>query len=90
MAQPNWYRKCVGCGTAQHKKELLRIVFSKNKMLQIDTEQTKPGRGSYICPKTACAQSAQQNHGIERSLRCEIARSFYNLLIQQVEKIEHQ
>ncbi|MBC8179483.1 YlxR family protein [candidate division KSB1 bacterium] len=81
MAQPNWYRKCVGCGTARHKKELLRIALGKNNLLQIDENQTKPGRGTYICPKLTCAKSAQQNHGFEKSLRCQINKSFYHTLI---------
>jgi uncharacterized protein len=89
MAQPNWYRKCVGCGIAAHKKELLRIVFSKTNSFQIDENQKKPGRGIYICRKTSCAKSAQQNQSLEKSLHREVDQSFYDLLIQQVEKIEH-
>ena len=87
MAQPNWHRKCVGCGTARHKKELLRIVFKKNKSLEIDKNQTKQGRGIYICPKLTCAESAKHNHGIERSLRLEIDRSFYQTLISMLKVI---
>jgi len=89
MAQPNWYRKCIGCGKARHKKELLRIVYDKNNLLQIDPEKTKHGRGIYVCPQLKCVLSAKQNRGIEKSLHKEINPSFYDVLIQQVEKLEH-
>ena len=89
MAQPNWYRKCVACGNARPKNELLRIVKQKDKLLEIDFEQVKPGRGAYCCPRKECAMLAEKKYGLEKSYRCDIDRSFYKQLIKQVEKIEH-
>ena len=89
MAQPNWYRKCVACGKARHKNELLRIVKQKDNLLEIDFEQVKPGRGAYVCPRKECVMLAEKKYGLEKSYRCDINRSFYKQLIKQVEKIEH-
>lgn len=89
MAQPNWYRICVGCGKARHKKELLRIVKSPGNHLEIDRAQDKPGRGAYICPKTECAMIAKKRQSFNRTFRMEIGQEFYNDLIQWMAQIEH-
>jgi len=89
MAQPNWYRICVGCGQARHKKELLRIVRCQDNHLEIDFEQKMPGRGAYICPNPECAKLAKTKRGFNRSYHTEVDRTFYDQLIQQVKKIEH-
>ena len=89
MALPNWYRICVGCGQARHKKELLRIVKCQDNYLDIDQHQKKPGRGAYICRNRQCAILAKKRHGFDRTFRMKIDPEFYERLIQQVEKFEH-
>lgn len=89
MGQPNWFRICVGCGKAHHKKDLLRIVKCQDNHLEIDFEQKKPGRGTYICPNTECAMLAKKRRGFNRSFHKEVDLLFYDYLIQQVEQIEH-
>ncbi|OQX94511.1 hypothetical protein B6I21_09395 [candidate division KSB1 bacterium 4572_119] len=89
MALPNWYRKCVGCGKENHKKEMLRIAKTKTAQPQIDLKQTKPGRGAYLCYNAECASLAEMNMGLEKSLRCKIENSIYRELINQVKKSEH-
>jgi len=90
MAQPNWFRVCVGCRQARHKKELLRIVRQKNQQVAVDWDQKLPGRGAYICPNSNCARLAQKKQGLSRSLKCAVDSGFYEQLIQQVEQVEHQ
>ena len=89
MAQPNWFRICVGCGKARHKKELLRIVKCQDNHLEIDVDQKKPGRGAYICPTTECANLAKTTLGFNRSFHIDVAQTFYDTLIQQVKQIEY-
>ena len=88
MSQPNWFRTCVGCGNARHKQELLRIVKRQDNRLEIDIDQNKPGRGAYICPKIECVKLAETRNGLDRSLCVEVAKEFYNILFDQVIKIE--
>jgi len=82
VAQPNWFRTCVGCGQAKHKKELLRIVKYRDNQLEIDVEQKKPGRGAYICPQIECAKLAKKKRGFNRSFGMEVEQKFYDQLIQ--------
>jgi predicted RNA-binding protein YlxR (DUF448 family) len=84
VAQPNWYRTCVGCGQSRRKQELLRIAKAPNNQVKIDLEQRLPGRGAYICPMYECAMRAQQTHGLERSLRQRIDADFYQQLFKEV------
>jgi len=88
MALPNWYRKCVGCGAARNKSELLRIVKYKNHPPEIDLKQKKPGRGAYLCPQKECVLQAKKRHGLEKTYRCKIEPMFYDELLKQVEKNE--
>ena len=88
MAQPNWFRKCVGCGAARHKQDLLRIVNYKDSSLVIDVDQIQPGRGAYLCPQKSCAELAKKRNGLEKSFRKQIDNSFYDKLIKETEKIE--
>ncbi len=87
MAQPNWYRICVGCGNAKHKSELIRIVKRQDNSLEIDFQKNKSGRGAYICNNPECARLALQRRGLDRSFRIPVERQFYEQLIQQVKQI---
>lgn len=88
MAQPVWFRKCVGCGTVRHKNELLRIVKHADFSLVIDSEQKQPGRGAYICPQLVCAEMARKRRGLEKSFRRQIDSRFYDELIKEIKTIE--
>ena len=84
MAQPNWFRICVGCGQTKHKKELLRIAKCQDNHLEIDFEQKKPGRGAYICPEMECAKLANKKRGFNRSFGIEVDQAFYDQLYSVV------
>lgn len=84
MALPNWHRRCVGCGQAKHKQDLLRIVKCKNNHLELDVYQKKPGRGAYICLEKQCALLAGKNHGLEKSFHIKVNPTFYEQLIKHL------
>ena len=44
-------RTCIACNEQKEKKELLRIVKSKEGVIEIDETGKKSGRGAYICKK---------------------------------------
>ncbi|MDZ7330395.1 MAG: YlxR family protein [candidate division KSB1 bacterium] len=82
MAQPNWYRICVGCGTPRHKKDLLRIVRTREGKYEIDWQQKQAGRGAYVCRNLDCAIKAKRKRGFNRSFRSDVPGSLYDELIQ--------
>lgn len=42
-------RKCIGCGEQKPKRDLVRIVRSKEGDISMDMTGKKNGRGAYIC-----------------------------------------
>jgi len=73
------HRKCVGCMSIKPKKELLRIVRT-DKEIFIDSKQKMPGRGAYICKDLECLKLAMKKKGLEKSLKVNISKDFYEKL----------
>ena len=42
-------RKCVGCGEMKNKKEMLRVIHTKEGEFLLDATGRKNGRGAYLC-----------------------------------------
>ncbi|HOJ92636.1 MAG TPA: YlxR family protein [Dictyoglomaceae bacterium] len=65
-------RTCIGCGEKKAKRELIRIVRKKDKIL-FDSTGKVSGRGTYICPKTECLEKALKKKALSRALKCDIS-----------------
>lgn len=84
-------RTCIGCYQIKAKKELIRIVRSPEKSIDIDPKGGKNGRGVYICPNEDCINKAMKIDKLNRAFRisldsnnqfkpCEIECAKKNLL----------
>lgn len=73
-------RQCVGCGEMKPKKELVRILKTKENEIIIDKTGKKNGRGAYICSSKECLENSIKNHGLERSFKMKIDSNIYDLL----------
>ena len=71
-------RMCVGCGEMKPKKELIRIVKSKEGEISLDLTGKKSGRGAYICGNLKCFQKARKSRRIEKSFSCRISDDIYD------------
>jgi predicted RNA-binding protein YlxR (DUF448 family) len=67
-------RTCVACRSIRSKRELVRLVRTREGNIEIDTAGKKDGRGAYICPSRACWEKALQGHSLERTLRTALTR----------------
>ena len=74
-------RTCVGCGLVRPKKELLRVVRTRNGEIHIDARVRMDGRGAFICPNNSCVQLAQKQHAFARSFRQEVSKDIYKRLL---------
>lgn len=83
-------RRCTGCGEGRPKKELVRIVRSPEGEISLDLTGKKPGRGAYICPKTACMNKARKAKRLENAFGIQIPPEVYELLEQQVAAAEQE
>ena len=51
-------RMCLGCGEMKPKRELIRVVKSKEGDISLDLTGKKSGRGAYICKSVECFEKA--------------------------------
>ncbi|MFQ5864573.1 MAG: RNase P modulator RnpM [bacterium] len=83
-------RTCVGCGQKKLKSELLRIVRTPEKMVEIDVAAKKPGRGAYLCYDVACFSTAIKKGRIKQKLDVAQPTDFYQELVRLVNEKRRQ
>ena len=70
-------RRCMACNEQKEKKDLIRIVRSKEGLLDIDLTGKKNGRGAYICKREDCLNKVIKTKRLERVLETKIDEDFY-------------
>lgn len=70
-------RKCVVCNTHKDKKELLRIVKSKEGLVSLDLTGKMNGRGAYICKSLECLELAKKRRSLNNSLKANVSEEIY-------------
>ncbi|AST92021.1 MULTISPECIES: RNase P modulator RnpM [Sutcliffiella] len=83
-------RKCVVSQEMKPKKELVRIVRSKEGEVSIDLTGKKSGRGAYLAKDKEIILSAKKRNILSRHLDVAIEDSLYDELIQLVDKEKQQ
>ena len=71
-------RRCIACNEKVEKKQLLRIVRTPEKNIEIDLTGKKNGRGAYICKKEECLNKAIKTKRFERTFEIEIDKQIYD------------
>ncbi|MGM9924094.1 MAG: RNase P modulator RnpM [Bacillus sp. (in: firmicutes)] len=79
-------RKCIASGEMKPKKEMIRIVRSKEGEVSIDPTGKKSGRGAYISLNKEAIIAAQKKDVLSRHLEAPIDPSLYEELLQLLEK----
>ena len=65
-------RTCIACNEQKEKNSLLRIVKSKDGIIEVDETGKKSGRGAYICKSEECLNKAIKSKRLERIFEKEI------------------
>ncbi len=79
-------RKCVACQETKPKKELLRIVRTPDKNIEIDVKGKKSGRGAYICYELTCLQILKKKKLLEKMLEVQVDDEVYNKIQMEIER----
>ncbi|MGZ0085285.1 RNase P modulator RnpM [Caldibacillus thermoamylovorans] len=79
-------RKCVVTGEMKPKREMVRIVRSKDGEVSIDPTGKKAGRGAYMTLDPECILLAKKKNILARHLKAEIAQTLYDELLALAEK----
>ena len=77
-------RKCVGCGEMKEKKQLIRVVRSKEGEISVDFTGKTPGRGAYLCLSVACFDAARKSRRLERSFSARIEEEIFDTLREKI------
>ncbi|TKC18695.1 RNase P modulator RnpM [Robertmurraya kyonggiensis] len=79
-------RKCVATGEMRPKKELVRIVRSKEGEVSIDLTGKKNGRGAYLSKDKDAILLAKKKNTLKNHLEVDIDDSIYDELLELVNK----
>ena len=83
-------RKCVATGDMKPKKELVRIVRSKEGDVSIDLTGKKSGRGAYLSKDKEAVLLAKKKNTLSNHLQVAIEESLYEELLVLIEKENRQ
>lgn len=67
----------MACNEQKEKQELLRIVKSKEGIIEPDLTGKKNGRGAYICKNEECLNKIIKSKRLERIFEKEISLELY-------------
>ncbi|MBT2649577.1 YlxR family protein [Bacillus sp. ISL-34] len=79
-------RKCVATGEMKPKKELIRIVRSKEGEVSLDPTGKKSGRGAYLTLDRDVIELAKKKNVLANHLSTQIDSSLYEQLLDLVNK----
>ena len=90
MSSDRPIRTCIGCRIRRSKSELLRIVRTQSKDIQIDLRANIDGRGAYLCFDVKCAQKAIKHRSIERQLSAPVPTDFMRELLEVIDGADRE
>lgn len=79
-------RKCVATGEMFPKKEMIRIVRSKEGEVSVDLTGKKSGRGSYVSKSIEAVNKAKKKNSLGTHLEAPIPNEIYDELIVIIER----
>lgn len=80
----NPMRMCLGCNEMKPKKELIRVVKSKEGDISLDLTGKKSGRGAYICRNKECFSKARKAKRFERAFSCKIESDVFDKMESEI------
>lgn len=77
-------RKCVATGEMHPKKEMIRVVRSKEGEVAVDLTGKKSGRGAYLSKSEDAIATARKKKVLDKQLEAKIPDEIYDELIRVV------
>lgn len=79
-------RKCAATGEMRPKKEMIRIVRTKEGEVSVDLTGKKSGRGTYVSKSEEVVETARRNRSIESQLKTAIPDQVYDDLLHAIRR----
>ncbi|RNF40596.1 RNase P modulator RnpM [Planococcus salinus] len=77
-------RKCVATGEMHPKKEMIRVVRSKEGQVSVDVTGKKSGRGAYVSKSEEAIAIARKKKVLDNQLETKIPDEIYDELTRVV------
>lgn len=90
MAKKTPLRKCIGCGEMIVKKDMLRIIKTKDNEIKLDSTGKENGRGAYLHVNRECFAFAVKSKALERAFKMSISSDIYDDLEKELAGIEQE
>ncbi|MCG7342908.1 YlxR family protein [Sporosarcina sp. ACRSL] len=79
-------RKCAATGEMLPKKEMIRIVRTKEGEVSVDLTGKKSGRGTYVSKTEQAVETAKRNRSIETQLGTSVPEEVYDDLLHAIRR----
>lgn len=79
-------RKCVATGEMFPKKEMIRVVRSKEGEVSVDLTGKKSGRGAYVSKTKQAVEIAKKRKVLDSQLEAKIPESIFEELLTVIER----
>ncbi|MBF4499981.1 YlxR family protein [Savagea sp. SN6] len=79
-------RKCAATGEMFPKKEMIRIVRTKEGEVFVDVTGKQSGRGTYVSKTEEAVELARRNHAIEQQLGVKVEDAIYDELLYVIRR----
>ncbi len=79
-------RKCVATGEMHPKKEMIRIVRSKEGEVSVDLTGKKSGRGAYVSKSESAIEIARKKKVLDNQLETKVPAEIYDELTRVVQR----
>ncbi len=76
-------RQCIGCRESKDKKELIRIVKTKEGEILLDRSGRLNGRGAYLCDSRECFEMARRSNALNRTFKMNVQAEVYDEIERQ-------
>ena len=79
-------RRCVATGEMHPKKEMIRVVRSKEGEVSVDETGKKSGRGAYVSKTEHAVAEAKRKNVLKHQLEVDIPAQIYEDLLAVIRK----
>lgn len=73
-------RTCIGCRKIRSKRQMVRLVRTREGQLVIDETGKRNGRGAYLCRQRSCWEPILKGKQLGRALKMDIGEEEKEML----------
>ncbi|MCD6230881.1 MAG: YlxR family protein [Dehalococcoidia bacterium] len=80
-------RTCIACRQVKEKRNMIRLIATKDGIIKVDPTHREPGRGAYICMQGACWAKGIGGKYLEHALQVKLSPDNQQALLDYGEEL---